>query len=148
VRAARASARARPGFRYACTRSGSARRRAGSRPILELLPVLALLPVLLSCGEGRQEVVPTTRVEMPPSYRFEPPAIAVVAGDTVTFVNRDHFTHSVRFESGGLPYLELAPGDSARVAFERPATYDYVCTYHPHDMRGRVVVSPGRGGPG
>jgi plastocyanin len=51
--------------------------------------------------------VATTRVEMPPSYRFEPAVITVRAGSTVTWHNSDHFTHSVSVLGGGFPFVNL-----------------------------------------
>lgn len=95
--------------------------------------------------ESRESGAPVraTRVELPASYRFDPPAIEVTAGAAVTWHNADHFTHSVKVEAEGFPYLELRPGDSGSITFERPGTYPYICTYHPHDMRGRVIVVEG-----
>jgi plastocyanin len=78
---------------------------------------------------------------MPPSYRFDPPAIQVPAGTAVTFRNTDNFTHSVSVTSGGtFPYLNLPPGASGQLTFAEPGEYAYVCTYHTQDMRGKVVV--------
>jgi len=78
---------------------------------------------------------------MPPSYRFDPPAIQVPAGTTVTFTNTDHFTHSVSVTSGGtFPYLNLPPGAAGQLTFSEPGEYAYVCTYHTQDMKGKVVV--------
>lgn len=110
------------------------------------VPVRVLLAgaaALLACGPDEPpEPVATDRVETPPHYRFEPRAAAVKVGDEVRWVNTDDFTHSVRFE-GRDTVLELAPGDSASLRFERPGTFPYVCTFHPHDMRGRIVVRGG-----
>jgi plastocyanin len=54
---------------------------------------------------------------MPPDSRFDPPAIQVPAGATVTFRNADDFTHSVSVAGGGFPYLNLAPGASGQIVF-------------------------------
>lgn len=106
--------------------------------------ILAALALVLAAGcarDGSAAPVDTTRVEMPPSYRFVPAVITVRAGSTVTWHNADHFTHSVAVLGGGLPFLNLRPGQSGRLTFSRPGVYDYVCTYHARDMKGRVIVT-------
>jgi plastocyanin len=82
--------------------------------------------------------VATTTVDMPKSYRFEPAAITVEAGATVTWTNNDNFTHTV--EVDGQPDHKVDRGDSFSIAFDRPGTYHYVCTLHSHDMHGTVIV--------
>src|SRR5215213_9331158 len=64
--------------------------------------------------------VETAEVTMPPSYRFDPPAIQVPAGTTVTWRNSDHFTHSVSVSGGVLPFLNLPPGQSGGLIFDQP----------------------------
>ena len=77
---------------------------------------------------------------MPPSYRFDPPVIQVPAGTTVTWRNSDNFTHSVSVVDGKFPFLNLPPGQSGAITFDQPGTYDYICTYHTQDMKGKVIV--------
>jgi plastocyanin len=88
--------------------------------------------------------VPTSKVDLPPSYKFEPASIAVAAGTTVTWTNDDHFTHSVQFLDGGLPPdpLVMDPGADATFTFDQPGVYHYQCHLHPQNMKGTVTVSP------
>jgi plastocyanin len=97
-----------------------------------------------SNGGGGEAIVETSTVDLPPSYRFAPEAIAVAAGTTVTWTNSDHFTHSVQFLDGGLPLepLLMQPGASTTFTFAAPGTYAYQCHLHPQDMRGTVTVTP------
>jgi plastocyanin len=83
-------------------------------------------------------------VRLPPSYKFEPAAIRVAAGATVTWTNADNFTHSVQFQDGGLPAdpLMMEPGEQATFTFDTPGTYAYRCSLHPQNMRGTVTVTP------
>jgi plastocyanin len=82
--------------------------------------------------------VAADHVELPRSYRFEPTAIVVPVGTTVTWTNNDQFTHSVRLS--GEPNLVLRPGDSATFTFDMPGTYEYDCSFHAQAMRGSVIV--------
>lgn len=103
------------------------------------LAVLAVVVAAGCGGSGRDaEPVATTEVAMAKSYRFDPQAIQIAAGATVTWTNEDNFTHTVRIEDG--EDHEVGPGESVEVAFDEPGTYDYVCTLHRRDMDGRVIV--------
>lgn len=87
------------------------------------------------------EPVATTEVEMPKSYRFDPVAIEVDAGSEVTWTNEDSFTHTVKLEDGpDTSDHRVGRGDSVTLTFDTAGTYHYVCTLHPRDMKGVVVV--------
>ena len=88
--------------------------------------------------------VATSAVNLPPSYRFDPAAIAVSPGTTVTWTNNDHFTHSIQFLDGGLPNAPLVmdPGATATFVFDRAGVYHYQCHLHPQNMQGTVTVGP------
>jgi plastocyanin len=111
---------------------------------LLLIPALALAIVhLAGCAAQTSAAaapVETAQVSMPPSYRFDPPAIQVPAGTTVSWRNDDNFTHSVSISGGAFPFLNLPPGQSDALIFDQPGAYDYVCTYHAQDMRGTIIV--------
>lgn len=99
--------------------------------------------VLAGCGQAAKPAGPvaTTRVEMVRSYRFDPPEIKVPAGATVTWQNNDVFTHSVTFSGALSANLVLSPGESGTVTFDQPGEYDYVCTFHTQQMKGKVIVT-------
>jgi plastocyanin len=102
--------------------------------------LLAATLVAAGCGgAGDSEPVATTEVKMVKSYRFDPETIEIQAGETVTWTNEDNFTHTVEVE--GMDDHKVERGDSVSVTFERPGTYDYVCTLHSHDMKGTVIVA-------
>ena len=111
---------------------------------IQLVPALAVIIVLLAGCAAQPSAaaapVETAQVTMPPSYRFDPPAIQVPAGTTVTWRNSDHFTHSVSVAGGKLPFLNLPPGQSGALTFEQPGAYSYICTYHAQDMQGAIIV--------
>jgi plastocyanin len=113
-----------------------------NRPAL----LLALAVALSACGPGATPApVATTSVDMPRSYRFEPPAIVIEAGATVTWTNSDNFSHSVQFDGDPAPGTVIAPGDSTTRTFEGPGTFAYLCAFHSQDMRGTVVVTAAPG---
>jgi plastocyanin len=89
-------------------------------------------------GSGNAKPVATTDVTMPKSYTFEPKAILVNAGDTVTWANKDSFTHTVKVEGGADHKVDR--GHSVSIRFDKAGTYHYMCTLHPHDMKGEVIV--------
>jgi plastocyanin len=103
--------------------------------------LLAGLAVLAAGCGGDEDAAPvaTTEVQMAKSYRFEPKAIRVAAGDTVTWTNDDNFTHTVQVD--GQEDHEVDGGDSVSITFDRPGTYHYVCTLHRRDMDGTVTVT-------
>lgn len=109
--------------------------------------LVALALALAACGAGggaaaEASPVATTTVDLPKSYRFVPAAIVVDAGATVTWTNHDDFTHNVTLPDGG-PALAMPPGGNVTHTFDTPGEYDYLCSLHPRDMRGRVVVMAG-----
>ena len=119
---------------------------------LSPLPVAAVALILLSllggCAAGSGGTatgsVATSKVDLPPSYKFVPAAIAVAVGTMVTWTNNDHFTHSVQFLDGGLrgtPMI-MDPGASATFVFDRPGVFHYQCHLHPQNMQGTVTVGP------
>lgn len=112
------------------------------RPVLALLAVVAAI-VLGGCGGGPGDAaaspVATTSVDLPASYRFAPPAITVTAGATVTWTNHDNFSHNVQFDAADP--LPMSPGATVARTFDTPGLYPYVCSLHPKDMTGSVLVS-------
>lgn len=107
-----------------------------------LLPAVALAACMLlaaGCGgEGSSTPVATTEIEMVKSYRFDPDAIEIEAGQSVTWTNNDNFTHTVQVEGQGDHKVEK--GESVSIEFSTPGTYHYVCTLHSRDMEGEVIV--------
>jgi plastocyanin len=111
----------------------------GLRRFLLPLAALAACVTAAGCGAaGATAPVATTQVSMAKSYRFDPKVIEIHAGDTVTWTNNDNFTHTV--EVDGQDDHKVDRGHSVSIKFDKPGTYDYVCTLHSHDMHGQVIV--------
>ena len=98
----------------------------------------ATLLLLPGCGAGESAPVATTEVKMVKSYRFEPKTIEIRAGQSVTWTNEDNFTHTVEVE--GRSDRKVGREERVLITFDRPGSYDYVCTLHRQDMDGTVIV--------
>jgi plastocyanin len=110
------------------------------RFLVPALAVVAAALVAAGCGgTGSSAPVATTQVSMAKSYRFAPKTIEINAGATVTWTNNDNFTHTVKVD--GQADHKVGRGDSVSIKFDRPGTYDYVCTLHSKDMHGTVIVT-------
>ncbi len=106
-----------------------------------------LLVVLASCSSGEgsdgkstEAAVSTDKVDLPRSYKFEPVAIKVEPGTTVTWTNNDQFTHSVRMTDGADFEEVMKPGEEATFEFTEPGLYSYDCSFHAQQMDGTVLV--------
>jgi plastocyanin len=99
-----------------------------------------LLSACAGAASGSTGPALTNQVTMPKSYRFEPVAIEIVAGTTVTWRNEDNFTHSVKLADGNVEDRLVKPGETTAITFDRPGEYDCLCSLHPQNMRGKVVV--------
>ena len=114
---------------------------------VRLLTIVVLFAALGACSEGYTaetsdgEPVETNEVNLPKSYLFEPAAISVPAGTTVTWTNEDEFTHSVRLLEGEEFEGMMKPGENLEFTFDEPGTYPYDCSLHPKDMKGTVQVT-------
>lgn len=81
------------------------------------------------------------------SSAFNPTSRTVSVGTTVTWVNKDGYTHNVTYSSGpGTAFAgTLAGGASYAHQFTTAGTYEYYCTIHgtpTSGMHATVVVTP------
>lgn len=90
--------------------------------------------------EVKGEPVPTDKVSLPRSYKFEPAVIAITPGTTVTWDNKDDFPHNVKLVAEDSEVLDLRVGDSTTITFDDAGTFYYECTLHPTQMKGKVIV--------
>jgi plastocyanin len=115
-------------------------------PLRTALMVAALGSLIAGCAGATgadASPVATSEVNLPPSYRFDPPAITVPDGTTVTWTNSDNFTHNVRLLDDGGDILALPPGETVSFTFHGAGEHRYDCSFHPNDMSGVVVVTDG-----
>ncbi len=74
---------------------------------------------------------PSTHTIVIDGLKYDPEAVTVHAGDTIVWVNKDPFPHTVTaagtFDSGS-----IAAGKSWKYVARKRGDYRYVCTLHPN----------------
>lgn len=70
--------------------------------------------------------------------KYEPETLAVKRGDTVIWVNKDPFPHTVT-GAGAFDSHSIAAGGSWRYVARKAGDYAYTCTLHPN-MKGTLKV--------
>jgi hypothetical protein len=92
---------------------------------------------------GPPPVFPLTTTIVQKLKRFSPHVIAVPAGTTVEFPNRDPIFHNAFSNFAGQPFDVglYPPGTSQRVRFQRPGVVRVFCNIHP-TMSAVIVVTP------
>jgi plastocyanin len=73
-------------------------------------------------------------------FKFEPAALSVKVGDTVTWTNDGHTAHSVKWSDGEPESEHLEPGKTYARTFDRAGEYPYVCGIHA-TMTGTITVT-------
>lgn len=80
-------------------------------------------------------------VEMRDNNTFEPAAITVQVGTTITFENVGDLPHTATARDRSWDTGNVNGGQSAEITFDQPGSFDYVCIYHESlGMIGRVTV--------
>jgi len=97
---------------------------------------------------------------------FQPRILTILAGDTVSLVNKDSRTHFVTYMKDNYPVRyytaetddeeeeenetdgnkffsssEIEPGETFTHTFNKPGIYKYFCFTHPIDMQGAIIVN-------
>ena len=88
-------------------------------------------------GEGGAETVDIA------DFAFDPDALDVKVGDTVTFTNKDSAKHTATSDDGAPEAFDtddLAQDDSADVTFDTAGDYKYHCTIHDY-MTATITVA-------
>jgi plastocyanin len=75
------------------------------------------------------------------AVRFDPDSLAVAAGDTVTWDNRDIVPHTSTAEDGAWSSPAIAPDSSWSVVILTPGLHPYHCAFHPA-MKARLRARP------
>jgi plastocyanin len=88
-------------------------------------------------GGGRSSVTVTAA-----DFSFDPETVTAAAGGTVELSNEGDSPHNLQAEEAGLDEDvdagETVPVDLAGV---EPGTYDFICRFHPDDMKGTLEIT-------
>jgi plastocyanin len=106
--------------------------------IIAALLALASTPLVVSAPLGAAE----TAESHINNFTFGPASLKIKEGTAVTWINDDEEPHNIVnvgqptrvFRSGGID-----GGDRYSFTFDKPGTYQYICSVHPF-MHGEVVV--------
>jgi plastocyanin len=130
----------------------------GSRLRETRLPLAGLLGIglALACAAGSLAAEPTIEATGTGyGYSWSPSRVEIAAGGTAAFKNSSPIVeHGVTWTGGpgtpacsGVPIKEAKTSWSGSCSFSQAGTYTFVCTAHPTEMKGSVVVSSGEAPP-
>ena len=121
------------------------------RPTSLILPTFAAL-VIAAVGYGsaahgggsttqsKTVVAPGRNVHLTiANYLYQPEALSVKVGTTITVTNTDSTAHTATARSGAFDSGTLATSKSAHFTLKKPGTYSYYCQFHAF-MHGTIVV--------
>lgn len=72
-------------------------------------------------------------------FVFKPPMLRAVAGEAVTFTNKDTFDHTVTARDKSYDSGDMGEGAVFEHVYDEPGTYEYFCAIH-NSMTGSVIV--------
>ena len=129
---------------------GPSKRRLGIVALcVAAVLVLALTATVAGCGSASTTTTagPTTTVGSGggatqvalQNLQISPTSVTVKAGDTVTWTNKDGFTHRLVGDNGEFDSGDLVAGATFSFVFKTAGTVAYHCSIHP-SMTGTIVV--------
>jgi len=96
---------------------------------------LAVLALAFAAGAFAAPAKHTVTIE---AVKYDPPTLTVRQGDTVTWINKDPYPHTVTAK-GAFDSKEIGADRKWTYVARKPGRYDYICTLHPN-MKGTLVV--------
>ena len=98
------------------------------------------MPAKPSPAAGKDMPTPSTANHvMVENFSFQPGALTVKAGTTVTWVNHDDEPHTVNENNKTFKSGTLDTDAKFSYKFTSPGTYSYFCSLHPR-MTGQIIV--------
>ena len=75
------------------------------------------------------------------NFAFAPATMTVASSTKIVWNNKDEEPHTVMSADGGMTFKSpaLDTDDKFSFTFDKPGTYKYFCSIHPH-MVGTIVV--------
>jgi len=109
--------------------------------IFGILTSLLMVVFLSGCAQsgtadtGNNTSAPNTVTIQ--NFAFNPSQLTVTAGTTVTWINQDSATHTVKFSDSVSP--DITSGSNYQKTVIERGTFDYSCGIHP-SMKGQIIV--------
>ena len=100
---------------------------------------LAVLACSLIAGAATCKAPPATHTVPIDGLAFQPPALTVKVGDSIVWINKDPFPHTVTSQAGGFDSHALQPAQSWTYVASQKGEFSYICTLHP-TMKGTLRV--------
>jgi len=100
------------------------------------------VPGLLSCsgpGPAAGAPRPVTHTVTMEAVAFTPAVVTVKAGDSIVWINKDPFPHTVTAKSAGFDSQPIQPDRSWTLTPSARGELAYVCSLHP-TMTGTIRV--------
>jgi plastocyanin len=110
-----------------------------SRLLAIVLGALVLSVPGFGCGSSNDGSKSSGTNVAVADFSFTPKTINVKVGQTVTWTNDGQIEHTVK-GPGFFSPRALGHGQKYSHRFSRPGRFDYLCTLHPTQMSGTVVV--------
>jgi amicyanin len=110
-----------------------------NRILTRKVALLTLLSPLMAAGTALAAATDLSSQVSVAGFAFNPDTVEVSPGQTVRWVNNDAAPHTTTSREGRWDSGTLQTGQTYRLTFNSPGTYEYICTIHP-SMSGKVVV--------
>lgn len=91
---------------------------------------------LLAQSQAGQPAAAEVKID---NFSFGPVSLTVAPGTKVTWTNRDDIPHTVVADDKTFKSKTLDTDETFSYTFDKPGTYPYFCSIHPH-MTGTIVV--------
>jgi plastocyanin len=115
----------------------SKRRRGRGRRHALAAAAMVVAAWCLVCSSGAI-AAPVTHTVVIEGVKYEPETLTVKRGETVVWVNKDPFPHTVTAK-GAFDSHDIAAGKSWKYTTRKAGEYAYICTLHPN-MKGTLKV--------
>jgi plastocyanin len=126
----------------------------GDRMIKRMMATLGIVALLATACGGDEEGSPAASGDgggggssssvtvTAADFSFDPETVTAAAGDTIELSNEGDSPHNLQAEEAGLDE-DVDPGATVSVdlADVEPGTYDFICKFHPDDMKGTLEVT-------
>jgi len=95
--------------------------------VVSLVAAVALLSNSVGHGAAVKPATHTVTIE---AVQFQPDVIDAKRGDSIVWVNKDPFPHTVTAD-GKFDSKEIKPGESWTYKVQQSGDLPYICTLHP-----------------